>query len=83
MLNLLPIHNLARAIVRTNDQLLLCSSNKGKHTFYFLMGGHIEAGETAAQALERELQEELGISLRIESFLGCIEYQFTLPPGIA
>ncbi|MEJ5018557.1 NUDIX domain-containing protein [Ochrobactrum vermis] len=36
-------------------------------------GGHVEAGESFEYALEREIQEELGLALRAFSFLATIE----------
>ncbi|WP_411506538.1 NUDIX domain-containing protein [Brucella anthropi] len=37
------------------------------------MGGHVEAGESFDCALEREIHEELGLTLRAFSFLATIE----------
>ncbi|AJF71693.1 nucleoside triphosphate hydrolase [Raoultella ornithinolytica] len=39
-------------------------------------GGKIEAGESAEQALVRELQEEVGITVRASSLYDKLEYQF-------
>lgn len=39
-------------------------------------GGKIEAGESAEQALVRELQEEVGITVRASSLFDKLEYQF-------
>jgi len=39
-------------------------------------GGKIEAGETHQQALKREIMEELGIIISIDSFLLTIEYDY-------
>lgn len=44
-----------------NKKLLLCRS-KAKTAFY-MPGGKIEVGESLEQALEREVQEELSITL--------------------
>lgn len=68
------IHVLARAVIIKNDKVLLCRSSKVP--FYFLPGGHIEHGEGAADALGRELHEELGFACQVQRFLGCFEYSF-------
>ena len=38
-------------------------------------GGHVEAGESFESALKREIQEELGLTLRWFSFLASIEVE--------
>ncbi len=40
-------------------------------------GGKIEQGETAAEAAVRELKEEMGIEVEIESELGTIKHAYT------
>ncbi|ASZ12860.1 NUDIX domain-containing protein [Chitinophaga pendula] len=45
-----------------NGQLLLIESKKNPG-IYYMPGGKIEPGETAEQALVRELQEELNITI--------------------
>jgi 8-oxo-dGTP diphosphatase len=45
------------------DRKLLLTRTRGKDAFV-APGGKIEAGETALRCLERELLEELGISIR-------------------
>ena len=47
-------------------------------TFYRGLGGEIEFGETAADAVVREFQEELGREIRVRDRLGVIENRFTL-----
>lgn len=71
-----PIHVLSRAVIISDNHLLLCATVEPAPLFYFLPGGHIEPGESAIVALKRELQEEAGITIAVDRFLGCFEYTF-------
>jgi mutator protein MutT len=54
------------AVLRTDDRILLCHRSPTRESYpnvWDLPGGHIEPGESAPQALARELQEELGIQI--------------------
>lgn len=52
-----------RAIVMKDDHLLVMKRNKFGQEFYALVGGGIDLGETAEQALAREVAEESGIRI--------------------
>ena len=69
------IEVLARGVVVVNGQLLLCHS-KGARNRY-LPGGHVEFMERAADALEREVLEEMGLRAKAGRFLGAVEHTFT------
>ena len=64
---------------------------KREYGHAFLPGGHVEFGEPAREALEREVREELGIDLVADRFLGAMEACFDQakpsrrgdPPGSA
>ena len=64
-------------IARGRNLLMIHSSNVGDYKF---PGGGVTEGETHAQALSREIQEECGTSLvRIGSEIGAvIEYDFAV-----
>lgn len=70
------IHVQSRAIIIEENHILLCRTVGLNPDFYFLPGGHIEHGESAVEALSRELMEEIGFSFKIQRFLGCMEYSF-------
>ena len=53
----------ARAIVVKDDQLLVMYRDKFGQEYYTLVGGGLDVGESAEQALIRELREESGIEV--------------------
>ena len=69
-----PIENIARGVLIYRDALLVCRNVK--HGHIFLPGGHIEPGEPARVALQREMQEELGVDMKATDFLGVCEASF-------
>lgn len=67
------------AIVRPYDQALLAFRGydpSKAEAFYRPLGGGIEFGETSDAALQRELYEELGVSVRPLRKLGTVESIF-------
>lgn len=71
------IEVIARGVLIHERRVLLCQNRAHGHRF--LPGGHVEFGEPAAAALERELREELGIDLVAGRFLGACEASFVQP----
>lgn len=63
-----PEPTVGALILNDEKQVLLVKSNKWKDRFT-LPGGHIELGETAEQALKREVKEEVGLKIKIIKFL--------------
>lgn len=70
------IHVLSRAVIIDQAHLLLCKTIDLPINFYFLPGGHVEHGESAEDAVRRELLEETGAHCILKRFLGCLEYHF-------
>ena len=49
------------AILRWQDRMLLCRHEKPGKEYWLLPGGGVNSGESLVDALQRELEEELGI----------------------
>ncbi|MDO8603830.1 MAG: NUDIX domain-containing protein [bacterium] len=68
------IECIARGVIEEDGKFLLCRG-KGREN-YFFPGGHIEDGESAGDALVREIEEELGEKSEVKRFLGASENKY-------
>lgn len=66
------------ALIRRDGKLLICQRTKHQPMplKWEFPGGKIEAGESAVNALVRELDEELGIQANIGPEVACIRHQY-------
>ena len=68
------IEVIARGVCVSAGRVLLCHSKGASNTY--LPGGHVEFKEAAADALAREIGEELGLGCSVGRFLGAAEHSF-------
>lgn len=54
------MRNVVVGIIKNGDEIFIC---KKRHGIYYLPGGKVKPGETDAEALARELKEELEIDV--------------------
>jgi ADP-ribose pyrophosphatase YjhB (NUDIX family) len=54
------------AILRWQEQVLLCRQEKPGKEYWLLPGGGVDSGETLIEALRRELREELGVEADVQ-----------------
>lgn len=73
------IRPLALALIRRGDEILVEEGRDDvkDETFFRLLGGSIEFGERGADALRRELREELGTESDVNGLIGALESLFT------
>lgn len=65
------------AVIARRGQILVVEHRKRDQRYWVLPGGRLEAGETLAAALRRELKEELSLPAEVGSLLAVYE---TLAP---
>ena len=68
------IETIARGVFVKDGHILICRNRKVGNLYF--PGGHIEFGETGAEALVREVREEMGVDSTAKEFLGCCEHRF-------
>lgn len=73
------IRAVAIAVIKKANKVLAmaCHDPVKKEKFYRLPGGGIEFGETAAETLQREIKEEIGVEISVGKKLGVYENIFT------
>ena len=57
-------------LIRKGEEILLVRARNFRGTFYGLVAGFLETGETLAQCVEREVKEETGLQIRNISYFG-------------
>lgn len=70
---------IARAVIKEDGKFLLCRGEGNEN--WFFPGGHIEEGESAPEALMREIQEELGEESEVRRFMGAAENIYETKDG--
>ena len=72
------VRPVAAALILRGDEVLICQRRPDQPlgSKWEFPGGKMEAGETAEEALRRELQEELGIDAVISSLVAHIRHNY-------
>lgn len=63
-------------LIHDSEQVLLAYSPRFKKKMYSLIAGYIEPGETAEQAIHREVKEEVGIDVKNIRYYGSQPWPF-------
>lgn len=69
-----PVELIARGLVVRSGAALLCRNKKSG--YFYLPGGHVDPGESSAEALAREFLEECAERVRVGACLAVTEEAF-------
>ena len=74
----LPLVRGAIGVIERNGRVLIAQRWRGVHLaeLWEFPGGKRRAGESATACLRRELQEELGVTVRVGASLGELRYDY-------
>lgn len=65
-----PISTAIIVLVRRGDEILLVHAHNFRGTFYGLVAGFLEVGETLEQCVQREVMEETGLQVKNITYFG-------------
>ncbi len=67
----------AAAVIRKDNLIFATQKGYGDYKGWWeFPGGKIEAGETAQEALKREIEEELDTEIKVEDLIATVEYTY-------
>lgn len=67
----------AAAVIVRDNKILVTKRGYGDYKgFWEFPGGKLEEGESAKDAVVREIKEELAVEIKTEKYLGCVEYDY-------
>jgi 8-oxo-dGTP diphosphatase len=73
-------HEVVAAIIQRGDEFLCLQRGPSKYEYiahkWEFPGGKVEAGESQAEALVREIQEELGLAIHVTEALLTVEHTY-------
>jgi len=64
----------AKALIAVDGRILVIRKDRGDGAYCALPGGHVEYGESLAQAVARECREETGLSVRVGDVVAVRDY---------
>ncbi|MFC1883978.1 8-oxo-dGTP diphosphatase MutT [Thermodesulfobacteriota bacterium] len=73
-----PHYNVAAGIIRKDGLILIARRPKGRHLagLWEFPGGKQEDGESLENCLEREMREELGLSVKADKSVMRVDYEY-------
>ncbi|SFQ48574.1 (deoxy)nucleoside triphosphate pyrophosphohydrolase [Hymenobacter arizonensis] len=73
-------HEVVAAIIQRGEEILCLQRGASKYEYiaykWEFPGGKVESGETQAQALIREIKEELAIDIQVDGHLLTVEHEY-------